>query len=60
MEILIPYPHMRKNRSNTHADAHIRTFTHAHKRAAGNDEIAEPDASAAVYPALFHYLTLIF
>ena len=48
--------------SKTQAHTHTltRIYTHAHKRAAGNDEIAEPDASAAVYLALFHYLTLIF
>ena len=32
---------------------HTHTHKHAHKRAAGINEIAEPDASAAVYPALF-------
>ena len=42
-------------RTHTHAHAHTRARTHAqaHKHAAGIDEIAEPDASAAVYPALF-------
>ena len=32
--------------------ARARTHTHAHKCAAGNNEIAEPNASAAVNPAL--------
>ena len=41
--------------AHTHAHAHTLThiYTHAHKRAAGINRIAEPDASAAVYPALF-------
>ena len=38
-------------RALTHA--HTHAHTHEHNRAAGINEIAEPDASAAVYPALF-------
>ena len=40
-------------RTLTHTHMHIHTHTHEHNRAAGIIEIAEPDASAAVYPALF-------
>ena len=44
-------------RARIHTRTHKRARTHAHmsthKCAAGIDEIAEPDASAAVYPALF-------
>ena len=47
----------RNSKTHTRARIHTRTHTHArahsHKCAAGIDEIAEPDASAAVYPALF-------
>ena len=41
--------------THTHMHTHTLThiYTHAHKRAAGINRIAEPDASAAVYPALF-------
>ena len=35
---------------HTHSLTHI--YTHAHKRAAGINKIAEPDASVAVYLAL--------
>ena len=38
-------------RTNAHARTHAHMSTH--KCAAGIDEIAEPDASGAVYPALF-------
>ena len=40
-------------RIHTRTHTHARTHAHAHKRAAGINEIAEPDASAVVYPALF-------
>ena len=42
---------------HTHTRIHAHTlmhmYAHAHKRAAGINENAEPDASAGVYPALF-------
>ena len=44
--------------TNTHACAH--TQIHAHKRVAGINEIAEPDASAAVYPALLVFISIMF
>ena len=39
--------------SHTHTHTHTHIYTHAHKSATGINEIAEQDASAAVYPALF-------
>ena len=43
-------------RARTHTHMHTHTHIHAHaylhSRAAGINEIAEPDASVAVYPAL--------
>ena len=39
--------------AHTHRQTHTHMHTHALKRAAGINRIAEPDASAAVYPALF-------
>ena len=48
-------PQLQGIAKHTHARAHThaRTHAHAHKRAAGINEIAVPDASAAWYPALF-------
>ena len=47
----------RNGKTYTHTRAHALTYTHiyahTHKRAAGNNELAETDTSAAVYPALF-------
>ena len=43
-----------RTHAHTHTDTHIHTHTHTHKRAAEINEIAELDASAAVYPALFN------
>ena len=41
-------------RMDTHTHTHtlMHIDTHAHKRAAGINKKAKPDASAAVYPAL--------
>ena len=48
----------RNSKTHTHARIHTRTHTHArtHKCAAGIDEIAEPDTSAAMYPAFYSRL----
>ena len=44
-------------RTHTRTHTHTRTlkhvYTHAHKHAAGINAIAEPNASAAMYLALF-------